>query len=144
MPEASALSNAESKGINVSKTYKPKFSRAALACCAAFCCLKSTFTITTAWLTFKLLNKLASSTVNSTDLAFAVVGKITKSEPYAKCLSSSWSLLACPSVITISDDLDALAAELTGKTGNGRLPLYAYANADLFLSASTMQTCLPS
>ena len=67
MPEASALSNAESKGINVSKTYKPKFSRAALACCAAFCCLKSTFTITTAWLTFKLLNKLASSTVNSTD-----------------------------------------------------------------------------
>ncbi len=89
MPEASALSNAESKGINVSKTYKPKFSRAALACCAAFCCLKSTFTITTAWLTFKLLNKLASSTVNSTDLAFAVVGKITKSEPYAKCLSSS-------------------------------------------------------
>jgi len=89
LPEASALSNAESKGINVSKTYKPKFSRAALACCAAFCCLKSTFTITTAWLTFKLLNKLASSTVNSTDLAFAVVGKITKSEPYAKCLSSS-------------------------------------------------------
>ena len=89
MPEASALSNAESKGINVSKTYKPKFSRAAFACCAAFCCLKSTFTITTAWLTFKLLNKLASSTVNSTDLAFAVVGKITKSEPYAKCLSSS-------------------------------------------------------
>ena len=89
MPEASALSNAESKGINVSKTYKPKFSRADLACCAAFCCLKSTFTITTAWLTFKLLNKLASSTVNSTDLAFAVVGKITKSEPYAKCLSSS-------------------------------------------------------
>ena len=80
MPEASALSNAESKGINVSKTYKPKFSRAALACCAAFCCLKSTFTITTAWLTFKLLNKLASSTVNSTDLALAVVGKITKSE----------------------------------------------------------------
>jgi len=60
-----------------------------LACCAAFCCLKSTFTIATAWLTFKLLNKLASSTVNSTDLAFAVVGKITKSEPYAKCLSSS-------------------------------------------------------
>ena len=89
MPEASALSNAESKGINVSKTYKPKFSSAALACSAAFCCLKSTFTITTAWLTFKLLNKLASSTVNSTDLAFAVVGKITKSEPYAKCLSSS-------------------------------------------------------
>ena len=89
MPEASALSNAESKGINVSKTYKPKFSKAALACCAAFCCLKSTFTINTAWLTFKLLNKLASSTVNSTDLAFAVVGKITKSEPYAKCLSSS-------------------------------------------------------
>ena len=88
-PEASALSNAESKGINVSKTYKPKFSRAALACCAAFCCLKSTFTITTAWLTFKFLNKLASSTVNSTDLAFAVVGKITKSEPYAKCLSYS-------------------------------------------------------
>ena len=81
MPEASALSNAESKGMNVSKTYKPKFSRAALACCAAFCCLKSTFTITTAWLTFKLLNKLANSTVNSTDLAFAVVGKITKSEP---------------------------------------------------------------
>jgi len=38
--------------------YKPKFSRAVLACCAAFCCLKSTFTITTAWLTFKLLNKL--------------------------------------------------------------------------------------
>ena len=89
MPEASALSNAESKGINVSKTCKPKFSRAALACCAAFCCLKSTLTITTAWLTFKLLNKLASSTVNSNDLAFAVVGKITKSEPYAKCLSSS-------------------------------------------------------
>ena len=89
MPEASALSNAESKGINLSKTYKPKFSRAALACCAAFCCLKSTFTITTAWLTFKLLNKFASSTVNSTDRAFAVVGKITKSEPYAKCLSSS-------------------------------------------------------
>ena len=86
---ASALSNAESKGINVSKTYKPKFSRASLACCAAFCCLKSTFTITTAWLTFKLLNKLASSTVNSTYLAFAVVGKMTKSEPYAKCLSSS-------------------------------------------------------
>jgi len=52
LPEASALSNAESKGINVSKTYKPKFSRAAFACCAAFCCLKSTFTITTAWLTF--------------------------------------------------------------------------------------------
>ena len=37
----------------------------------------------------RLNNKLASSTVNSTDLAFAVVGKITKSEPYAKCLSSS-------------------------------------------------------
>ena len=73
-----------------------------MACSAAFCCLKSTFTITTAWLTFKLLNKFASSTVNSTDLAFAVVGKITKSEPYAKCLSSSWSLLACPSVRTIS------------------------------------------
>ena len=43
----------------------------------------------------------------------------------------------------ISDDLDALAAELTGKTGNGRLPLDEYANADLFLSASTMQTFLP-
>ena len=37
----------------------------------------------------RLNNKLASSTVNSTDLAFAVVGKINKSEPYAKCLSSS-------------------------------------------------------
>jgi len=27
--------------------------------------------------------------------------------------------------MTISDDLDALAAELTGKTGNERLPLDA-------------------
>ena len=53
-------------------------------------------------------------------------------------------ITASPSVITISDDLDALAAELTGKTGNGRLPLDAYAKADLFLSASTMQTFLPS
>ena len=87
------------------------------------CCLKSTFTITTAWLTFKVFNKLANSTVNSTDLAFAVVGRITKSDPYARCLSSSVSLLACPSVITISEDLEAFAAELTGKTGNGRFPL---------------------
>ena len=31
-PEASALSNAESKGINVSETCKPKFSKANLAC----------------------------------------------------------------------------------------------------------------
>ena len=51
------------------------------------------------------------------------MGKITKSDPYARCLSSSVSLLASPSVITITDDLEAFAAELTGKTGNGRFPL---------------------